>query len=73
MTVYLDSSAFVKLYVAEPHSDAVRKAARQAERITCHQIGHTEVRAALAAAQRLGRLSAADHRRQRERFLLDWK
>ena len=71
VVLYLDSSAFVKLYVAEAGSPAVRGAVQRADRIACHLIGHGEIRAALASAQRSGRLSA-DHGRQRDQFLRDW-
>ena len=57
MTLYLDTSSLVKLYVAEPGSDAVRKLVDAASVVATSSIAYTEARAALA-------------RRRRERALL---
>lgn len=64
MTVaYLDSSALVKLVVEEPGSEQAARLWDGADAVFTSRIGHPEVRAALAAARRNGRLDADTHRR----------
>ena len=53
---YLDSSAIVKLYVDEAYSHDVEALFREADTVLCHRIGYIEARAALADAQRSGRI-----------------
>lgn len=48
MILYLDSSALVKLYVFEAHSDEVRAAFADARICCCHLIAYAEVCAGLA-------------------------
>jgi hypothetical protein len=57
MTLYLDTSSLVKLYVAEPGSEAVHKLVDAATVVATSTVAYTETRAALA-------------RRRRERALL---
>ena len=52
MTLYLDTSSLVKLYVAEPGSDAVRKLVDDATVVATSSIAYTETRAALARRRR---------------------
>lgn len=52
MILYLDTSALVKLYVQEAHSDKVRAAATSAAAINTHVIAYAE---ACATFARLGR------------------
>lgn len=52
MTLYLDTSSLVKLYVAEPGSDAVRKLVKAASVVATSTIAYTETRAALARRRR---------------------
>ena len=52
MTLYLDTSSLVKLYVAEPGSDAVRKLVDVATIVATSSIAYTETRAALARRRR---------------------
>lgn len=56
--VYLDTSAWLKLYIEESGSNAVSLAVNEAEQVCTHLIAYTELRAALAKAQRMNRLSA---------------
>lgn len=56
--LYLDTSAWLKLYVEETGSDAVSAAVEQAEQVCTHLIAYAELRAALAKAQRMQRLDA---------------
>lgn len=57
MTLYADSSALVKLFADELGSDLVR-AAVAADEVTSSIMAYVEVRAALGAALRLGRIPA---------------
>ena len=52
MTLYLDTSSLVKLYVAERGSDAVRKLVDAASVVATSSIAYTETRAALARRRR---------------------
>lgn len=71
--LYLDSSALVKLYVREAHSADVMALARKSQQWLCHQGGYVEVRAALAAAERLERISAQARSQAVARFTKDWR
>lgn len=57
--LYLDTSAWLKLYIEEVGSDTVQVAVEQAEQVCTHLIAYAELRAALAKAQRMNRLDAA--------------
>jgi predicted nucleic acid-binding protein len=46
--LYLDTSALVKLFVNEPHSDRVLRAASEARLVTTHAIAYVEACAAFA-------------------------
>lgn len=56
MTVYLDTSSLVKLYVAEAESGAVRKLVESADIVATAAIAYPEARAALARRRREGAL-----------------
>jgi len=71
--LYLDSSALVKLYIREAHSADVLALARKSQQWLCHQVGYVEVRAALAAAERLERISAQARSQAVARFVKDWR
>ena len=68
MIAYFDTSALVKLLLDESGSDIVLTAWDGADVRVTSRLAFPEVRAALAAAERDGRLSPADHRTSR-RFL----
>lgn len=72
MILYLDSSAFLKLYVDEPESAAVRAAVEAAQAVFVHLIGYAELRAALAKAVRMGRLPESELAYQVARLDCDW-
>lgn len=59
MILYLDTSAWVKLYVAEPGSVAVRTAEEEAELVATHLVAYVELRAALGRERRLREVSKA--------------
>jgi predicted nucleic acid-binding protein len=56
--LYLDSSALVKLYVAEPESEQVRKLIGRAESTCTHLLAYAEICAAFGRAHRMGRTPA---------------
>ncbi len=56
--LYLDTSAWLKLYIEENGSEAVHSAVEEAEQVCTHLIAYAELRAALAKAQRMDRLDA---------------
>jgi predicted nucleic acid-binding protein len=71
-TAYIDTSALVKLYLRETHSAAVVELFSAILRATSHEIAFVEVRAALAAANRAGRLPDAQHTISVSNFGQDW-
>ncbi|HET7662682.1 MAG TPA: type II toxin-antitoxin system VapC family toxin [Rhodanobacteraceae bacterium] len=71
MILYLDTSALLKLYLAEPESDCVRGAVRDVE-VCTHQVAWVEVHAGLAMAVRMGRLSDPDMDDHLRSFETDW-
>jgi uncharacterized protein len=58
---YLDSSALIKLVIDEPGSEDVAMLWDGADAVTTSRVAHPEVRAALAAAHRDGRLEEEGH------------
>ncbi len=72
MTLYLDTSSLVKLYVAEPGSDAVRKLVDGATVVATSAIAYTETRAALARRQRDRTLRGAAFATTKKAFESDW-
>ncbi|MEX2165358.1 MAG: type II toxin-antitoxin system VapC family toxin [Sulfuricaulis sp.] len=73
MTLYLDTSAFIKMYVAEPGAEKVREAIARARALHTHLITYAEMRAALARLHRAGRETAASHRQHVREFERDWQ
>ena len=72
MTLYLDTSSLVKLYVAEPASDAVRRLVDQAAIVATSGIAYPETRAALARRRRERALSPTAYRIAARAFEDDW-
>lgn len=62
MSLYLDTSALIKLYVAETGSPDVRRWVAAARRVATCRVAYPEARAALARRHREGGLSDAAHR-----------
>jgi len=56
MILYLDTSALVKLYLQEAHSDQVQTAVAKAGMVATHILAYTEARAGFAKACRMGRI-----------------
>jgi predicted nucleic acid-binding protein len=72
VTLYLDTSSLVKLYVAEAGSDEVRGLVGQAAVVATSGIAYPECRAALARRRRERALSPAAFSRATRAFEDDW-
>ena len=72
MTLYLDTSSLVKLYVAEPDSDTVRTLVDAASVVATSSIAYTETRAALARRRREQALRPAAFTSAKRTFEADW-
>jgi uncharacterized protein len=72
MTLYLDTSSLVKLYVREAGSDAVRQAVSQARVVATSVIAYAEMRAALARIRRHGGVTAAKFTLLKREFEEQW-
>lgn len=73
MIVYLDTSAFLKLYLEEDGSSLTRQAVRAATATCTHVITYAEMRAALAQAVRMRRLTATQLTHQKACLAADWE
>ena len=72
MTLYLDTSSLVKLYVTEPGSDVVRKLVDAATIVATSSIAYTETRAALARRRRERALRPAVFTSAKRTFEAEW-
>ena len=72
MILYLDTSAIVKLFVAEPGSDVVAASVAEATASYTHLIAYAEVRATFAKALRLGRETPESLGRHKREFETMW-
>lgn len=72
MTLYLDTSALVKLYVDEEGSPIVRSGVDQAGLIATSAIAYVEARAAFVRRRHEGGLSGGDYRRIIRDLDADW-
>jgi predicted nucleic acid-binding protein len=72
VTLYLDTSSLVKLYVVEPGSDAVRKLVDAATVVATSSIAYTETRAALARRRRERVLRPAAFASAKTTFEAEW-
>lgn len=73
MTLYLDTSALVKLYVEEDGASLVRRHVAHARLVATATIAYVEARAAFARRRRDGSFSAAQHRRMIRDLESDWE
>lgn len=71
MRVFLDTSAFAKLYLPEPDGDRLREWVEGAERRHVSSLGLAEMESALARLIRMGQLDAGQARRVRQRLDAD--
>jgi predicted nucleic acid-binding protein len=72
VTLYLDTSSLVKLYVNEPGSDVVRKLVDAATVVATSSIAYTETRAALARRRRERSLRPAAFASAKKTFEAEW-
>lgn len=72
MIVYLDASALVKRYVAEPGSAEVELLIESAEALATSVVSRAEVAAALAKAARLGIATRESAAKALQLFGADW-
>ncbi len=72
MTLYLDTSSLVKLYVSEEGSDAVRQLVAEATIVATSVVAYPETRAALARLRREGALQPAALAAARRGFERQW-
>jgi uncharacterized protein len=70
--LYLDSSAWVRLFLQEGNSAAVRKLVAQTDDKICYELGYVEVRATLAAAHRARRIDDDALERVKKQFDIEW-
>ena len=74
MIAYLDSSAIVKAYlIHETGRDELDSITDSAVDVAASRFSYVEVRAALAAARRAGRLTTFEHDRAVESFDVAWR
>jgi uncharacterized protein len=72
VTLYLDTSSLVKLYIVEPGSELVRDLVKQAVVVATSAIAYPETRAALARRRREGALTPAVFAEAKRPFERDW-
>jgi uncharacterized protein len=72
VTLYLDTSSLVKLYVAEPGREEVRAQVERATIVATSVIAYVEARAALARRRRERALRPAAFVAARRKFEDDW-
>jgi len=72
VTLYLDTSSLVKLYVSEAGSEDVRRLVGDANVIATSVVAYTETRAALARLRREGALTASQLTAAKRAFEEQW-
>jgi predicted nucleic acid-binding protein len=72
MTLYLDTSSLVKLYVEEPGSEEVRQDLSEADTGATSAVSYAEARAAFARHRRDRRLTPGTFRIVKRDFDADW-
>ena len=72
MTLYLDTSSLLKLYVVENGSDEVRQDVAEASSAATSAVAYTEARAAFARRRREGLITAAQFRSVKRDLDSDW-
>lgn len=72
MTLYLDTSSVIKLYVAEAGSDAVRRLVDGAAVVATSVVTYAETRAGLARLRRQGQLTRSSYASAKREFEEQW-
>jgi len=73
VTLHLDSSDMVKLFLQESDSAATKRLAGAADELASSRIAYAGVRSAFARKQRDGYLSPEDHRKANSSLAIAWK
>lgn len=73
MILYADTSALIKLYVAEEGTDSVQDAVSRASVVAASRVAYVEARAALARAWRESRIGKQDVRHAVSGLNEDWE
>jgi predicted nucleic acid-binding protein len=72
VTLYLDTSSLVKVYVDEPGADQVRRLVADADIVATSVLAYAETRAALARRRRERQLSPRAFEAVKREFEQDW-
>ena len=72
ITLYLDTSSLIKLFVEEPGGDEVRQDLSEAAAVATSLITYAEARATLARLRRTGSLTSAGLVSAKRDFEADW-
>lgn len=72
MTLYLDTSSLIKLYVAETGSDAVQQAVGEATAVSTSLVAYAETRAGLVRLRREGQLTGPEFSSAKRQFEEQW-
>ncbi len=73
MILFVDTSALVKLYIAEPGSEQMREAVAQEPSVAVSRLAFAEIHATFARRRREGLLLASELEQLRLRFADDWE
>lgn len=73
MILYLDTSAWVKLYVREPGSKELRASVAKAEALATSVVAYPEARAAFARLKMQGITTEAKHQQRLAQLNTDWE
>jgi len=73
MILYLDTSALVKLYVAEEGSGSVAEQVKAADVVATSRIAYVEAKAGIARKHREGEFAQEDYARLLKSFEVDWE
>jgi len=73
LILYLDTSAWVKLYVQEPGSKELRAYANKAKTLAASVVAYPEARATFARLKAQGISTEAKHQQRLAQLNLDWE
>jgi predicted nucleic acid-binding protein len=73
LILFLDTSAFVKLYIAEPGSERMRKAVARGESVAASDLAFAEIHATFARRRREELLLATELEQLQHAFAADWE
>ena len=73
MILFLDTSALVKLYIAEPGSERIRETASRGEPVAASDLAFAEIHATFARRGREGLLQTTELEEIQTAFAKDWE